>query len=55
MQSLSGFSGACYQDLTVSIERSRARGLVELLTEANVDIRKGVDPKVLLMQLWEVF
>ncbi|MEH1926587.1 CHAT domain-containing protein, partial [Nostoc sp.] len=28
-------------------ERSRARGLVELLTEANVDIRKGVDPTLL--------
>ncbi|WP_193195464.1 CHAT domain-containing protein [Nostoc sp. MG11] len=28
-------------------ERSRARGLVELLTEANVDIFKGVDPKLL--------
>ncbi|MHC5821048.1 MAG: CHAT domain-containing protein, partial [Nostoc sp.] len=28
-------------------ERSRARGLVELLTKANVDIRKGVDPKLL--------
>jgi CHAT domain-containing protein/tetratricopeptide (TPR) repeat protein len=28
-------------------ERSRARGLVELLTEANVDIKKDVDPKLL--------
>ncbi|WP_341526686.1 tetratricopeptide repeat protein [Nostoc sp. UHCC 0302] len=28
-------------------ERSRARGLIELLTEANVDIKKGVDPKLL--------
>ncbi|WP_420372423.1 CHAT domain-containing protein [Microcystis aeruginosa] len=28
-------------------ERSRTRGLVELLTEANVDIRKGVEPKLL--------
>ena len=28
-------------------ERSRARGLVELLAEANVDVRKGVDPNLL--------
>jgi len=28
-------------------ERSRARGLVELLTEAHADIRKGVDSKLL--------
>ncbi|MFN6526584.1 CHAT domain-containing tetratricopeptide repeat protein [Nostoc sp. ChiSLP03a] len=28
-------------------ERSRARSLVELLTEAHVNIRKGVDPKLL--------
>jgi CHAT domain-containing protein/tetratricopeptide (TPR) repeat protein len=28
-------------------ERSRARGLVELLAEANAKIRKGVDPKLL--------
>ncbi len=28
-------------------ERSRARGLIELLTEANADIRKGVSPKLL--------
>jgi CHAT domain-containing protein len=28
-------------------ERKRARGLLELLTEAHVDIRKGVDPKLL--------
>jgi tetratricopeptide (TPR) repeat protein len=28
-------------------ERSRARGLIELLTEARADIRKGVDPKLL--------
>jgi CHAT domain-containing protein/uncharacterized protein HemY len=28
-------------------ERSRARGLVELLAEANANIRKGVDPKLL--------
>ncbi|PHM10287.1 hypothetical protein [Nostoc sp. 'Peltigera malacea cyanobiont' DB3992] len=28
-------------------ERSRARGLVELLTQGNVDIRKGIDPKLL--------
>lgn len=28
-------------------ERSRARGLIELLTEANVDINKGIDPKLL--------
>jgi CHAT domain-containing protein len=34
------------QALQIS-ERSRARGLVELLTEAHADIRKGVDPKLL--------
>ncbi|NEU76225.1 CHAT domain-containing protein [Hassallia byssoidea VB512170] len=28
-------------------ERSRARGLIELLTEARANIRKGVDPKLL--------
>ena len=28
-------------------ESSRARGLIELLTEARADIRKGVDPKLL--------
>ncbi|MEH2350309.1 MAG: CHAT domain-containing protein, partial [Nostoc sp.] len=28
-------------------ERSRARGLLELLTEANANIRKGVDPQLL--------
>jgi CHAT domain-containing protein/uncharacterized protein HemY len=28
-------------------ERSRARGLIELLTEAHANIRKGVDPKLL--------
>ncbi|BAZ27191.1 TPR domain protein [Kalymmatonema gypsitolerans NIES-4073] len=28
-------------------ERSRARGLIELLTQANAEIRKGVDPKLL--------
>jgi CHAT domain-containing protein len=28
-------------------ERKRARGLLELLTEAHIDVRKGVDPKVL--------
>ncbi|MBW4613290.1 MAG: tetratricopeptide repeat protein [Desmonostoc vinosum HA7617-LM4] len=31
-------------------ERSRARGLVELLTEARVDIRKDVDPKLLAQE-----
>ncbi|MFN6569425.1 tetratricopeptide repeat protein [Dendronalium sp. ChiSLP03b] len=31
-------------------ERSRARGLVELLTEANVDIKKDVDPKLLTQE-----
>ncbi|MBG1268672.1 CHAT domain-containing protein, partial [Nostoc sp. WHI] len=37
-----------YDALALHIsERSRARSLVELLTEANVDIRKGVDPKLL--------
>ncbi len=34
------------QALDIS-ERSRARGLIELLTEAHADIRKGVDPKLL--------
>src|SRR5262249_39844291 len=28
-------------------EQSRARGLIELLAEARVDIREGVDPKLL--------
>ncbi|MBW4613292.1 MAG: CHAT domain-containing protein [Desmonostoc vinosum HA7617-LM4] len=28
-------------------DRSRARGLIELLTEANIDIKKGIDPKLL--------
>ncbi|RCJ41047.1 hypothetical protein A6770_36560 [Nostoc minutum NIES-26] len=28
-------------------ERSRARGLVELLTEAHANIRKDIDPKLL--------
>jgi hypothetical protein len=28
-------------------DRSRARGLIEQLTEANIDIRKGIDPKLL--------
>jgi CHAT domain-containing protein len=37
-----------YDALALHIsERSRARGLVELLTQANVDIRKGIDPKLL--------
>ncbi|RCJ37422.1 hypothetical protein A6770_40125 [Nostoc minutum NIES-26] len=31
-------------------ERSRARGLVELLTEANVDIKKDVNPKLLTQE-----
>ncbi len=37
-----------YDALALNIsERSRARGLIELLTEANVDIRKDIDPKLL--------
>ncbi|MCF2147261.1 trypsin-like serine protease [Desmonostoc muscorum LEGE 12446] len=28
-------------------DRSRARVLIELLTEANIDIRKGIDPQIL--------
>ncbi|WYL97308.1 MAG: CHAT domain-containing tetratricopeptide repeat protein [Gloeotrichia echinulata IR180] len=38
-------------------ERSRARGLIELLTEARADIRKGVDPKLLAEErrlLWKL-
>jgi CHAT domain-containing protein len=37
-----------YDALALHIsERSRARGLLELLTEAHADIRNGVDPKLL--------
>jgi CHAT domain-containing protein len=37
-----------YAALALNIsEKSRARGLIELLTEARADIRKGVDPKLL--------
>ncbi|MBO3457867.1 CHAT domain-containing protein [Aetokthonos hydrillicola] len=37
-----------YDALALQIsERSRARGLLELLIEAHADIRKGVDPKLL--------
>ncbi|MBD6618667.1 CHAT domain-containing protein [Komarekiella sp. 'clone 1'] len=37
-----------YDALALHIsERSRARGLIELLTQANVDIKKGIDPKLL--------
>ncbi|WP_414515050.1 CHAT domain-containing protein, partial [Nostoc sp. PCC 9305] len=37
-----------YNALALHIsERSRARGLLELLTEANAKIRKGVDPQLL--------
>ena len=37
-----------YNALALNIsERSRARSLVELLTEAGADIRKGIDPKLL--------
>jgi CHAT domain-containing protein len=32
-------------------ERSRARVLIELLTEANAKIRKGANPQ--LLQLWQ--
>lgn len=42
-------SGYAAQALQVS-ESSRARSLVELLTEANVQIRKGVDPKLLTQE-----
>ena len=38
-------------------ERSRARGLIELLTEARADIRQGVDPKLLAEErrlLWKL-
>ncbi|MEH1846249.1 MAG: CHAT domain-containing tetratricopeptide repeat protein [Nostoc sp.] len=31
-------------------DRSRARGLIELLTEANIDIKKGIDPKLLAQE-----
>ncbi len=37
-----------YDALALHIsERSRARGLIELLAEANANIRKGIDPKLL--------
>ena len=37
-----------YNALALNVsERSRARGLVELLTEARADIRKGANPKIL--------
>ncbi|MBW4673200.1 MAG: CHAT domain-containing protein [Desmonostoc geniculatum HA4340-LM1] len=37
-----------YDALALEVsDRSRARGLIELLTEANIDIRKGIDPKLL--------
>ncbi|QFS45537.1 tetratricopeptide repeat protein [Nostoc sphaeroides CCNUC1] len=40
-----------YDALALHIsERSRARGLVELLTQANVDIRKDIDPKLLAQE-----
>ncbi|MDY6938640.1 MAG: tetratricopeptide repeat protein [Cyanobacteriota bacterium] len=39
-------SGYDSQALHIS-ERARARGLLELLTEANADIRQGVDPSLL--------
>ncbi len=31
-------------------DRARARSLLEILTEANADIRKGVDPQLLIME-----
>ena len=31
-------------------EKSRARGLLELLTEANADIRKGINPEFLAQE-----
>jgi CHAT domain-containing protein/Tfp pilus assembly protein PilF len=37
-----------YDALALEVsDRSRARVLIELLTEANIDIRKGIDPKLL--------
>jgi len=37
-----------YDALALQVsDRSRARGLIELLTEANIDIKKGIDPKLL--------
>ncbi|MBD2615063.1 CHAT domain-containing protein [Nostoc punctiforme FACHB-252] len=37
-----------YDALALEVsDRSRARGLIELLTEANIDIKKGIDPKLL--------
>ncbi|MEH2263260.1 CHAT domain-containing protein [Nostoc sp.] len=40
-----------YDALALHIsERSRARGLIELLTEANANIRKGVDPQLLAQE-----
>jgi CHAT domain-containing protein/Tfp pilus assembly protein PilF len=31
-------------------ERSKARNLLELLTEANIDIRKGIDPELVIQE-----
>ncbi|MCV3212450.1 tetratricopeptide repeat protein [Plectonema radiosum NIES-515] len=40
-----------YNALALQVsERARARSLVELLNEANADIRKGVDPKLLELE-----
>ncbi len=37
-----------YDALALQVsDRSRARGLIELLTEANIDIKKGIDPTLL--------
>lgn len=37
-----------YDALALEVsDRSRARGLIELLTEANIDIKKGIDPQIL--------
>ncbi|MBD2523993.1 tetratricopeptide repeat protein [Nostoc sp. FACHB-133] len=37
-----------YDALALEVsDRSRARGLIELLTEANIDIKKGIDPTLL--------
>ncbi|WGV27941.1 CHAT domain-containing protein [Halotia branconii] len=37
-----------YDGLALQVsDRSRARGLIELLTEANIDIKKGINPQLL--------
>ncbi|MEH2246362.1 tetratricopeptide repeat protein [Nostoc sp.] len=40
-----------YDALALEVsDRSRARGLIELLTEANIDIKKGIDPQLLAQE-----